>query len=430
MTTSPSIWDRLTQAQLAVLSREYLLAGQLIDRAGMPHAISKFGREIMAEIAIDEWMGASPVYTRRIQRLLGFGGEDVGTIFKGMQFDVGAPHEFLDFRYRVHDDDHGEFWLNFCGALADVEPMGDDYVTAMCHHIEDPTFDATACASNPRARMTPVHRPPRVPAGRHPNCHWNVDIVHDATPLTEPTQAIRMAQTSAAQLPLPVVEETDDGLSDYVRPIDPDLQFEHMSSGLLRAACDEFALQGHLLVLSFGASVADRSNVETAQAMIADQFVGVAGVVAQRLLRMIRRHGLVESGALRGPNPDSSATTLAEVATVFELHPAFRPLNYVGVYVEVLDECVRVQLGGGPAADEDGTGELAAGGWVHALQAGDARAIEAMARAVSPTAECRLIDSSVAPSWEIRLGDVAHPVASQVTLTEFSTGATFEFSTP
>ena len=28
----------------------------------------------------------------------------------------------------------------------DVEPMGDEYVVAMCHDIEDPTFDATAIA--------------------------------------------------------------------------------------------------------------------------------------------------------------------------------------------------------------------------------------------------------------------------------------------
>ena len=79
----------------------------------------------MREIAIAEWMGASPVYTRRIQRALGFAGDDVATIFKGMQFDVGAPHGFLDFRFRVHDDGSGEFWLPYCGALMDVEPMGE-----------------------------------------------------------------------------------------------------------------------------------------------------------------------------------------------------------------------------------------------------------------------------------------------------------------
>jgi hypothetical protein len=66
-----------------VLVREYLLAGQLMDRAGMPHLIGAHGREVMGEIAIDEWMGASPIYTRRTQRLLDFVGDDVETMFKG-----------------------------------------------------------------------------------------------------------------------------------------------------------------------------------------------------------------------------------------------------------------------------------------------------------------------------------------------------------
>ena len=62
----------LSQAELAVIVPEYLLLGQLIDRSGMPHLISAFGRDGMREVAIEEWMGASPVYTRRMQRALGY----------------------------------------------------------------------------------------------------------------------------------------------------------------------------------------------------------------------------------------------------------------------------------------------------------------------------------------------------------------------
>jgi hypothetical protein len=161
--------DRLDRLQLAGLGREYLLAGHLVDRAGMPEVVARLGAEALAPVAIEEWSGASPHYTRRIRRLLGFDSEhDVASIFKGMQFDVGAPHEFLDFRYRVVDEHHGGFHLAHCGALVDVEPMGDGFVHAMCHDIEDPTFEATVCASNPQARMTPVHRPPRLPADRSP----------------------------------------------------------------------------------------------------------------------------------------------------------------------------------------------------------------------------------------------------------------------
>src|SRR5262249_5457847 len=147
-----------------------LLSGHLIDRSGMAHSIAAFGREGMAAVAIEEWQVASPVYTRRMRHALGYAGDSVETIFKGLQLDIGAPPQFMDFRYRVDDHDHGEFWLDHCGALADVEPMGEDFVFSMCHDIEDPTFDATALATNPKAQVRPIHRPPRVPADRKPVC--------------------------------------------------------------------------------------------------------------------------------------------------------------------------------------------------------------------------------------------------------------------
>ena len=156
----------LTRDELALLVPELLLIGHLIDRSGMAWCIEALGREGMAEVAIDEWMAASPIYTpadaagARLRQ-----GDDVITIFKGLQLDIGAPPQFMDFRYTVHDPWHGEFHLDHCGALMDVEPMGEDYVVSMCHDIEDPTFDATAVATNPKAQIRPIHRPPRVAAG-------------------------------------------------------------------------------------------------------------------------------------------------------------------------------------------------------------------------------------------------------------------------
>src|SRR5689334_7010225 len=165
----------LSRAELATLVPELLLAGQLIDRSALAHVLSALGPDGMRDVAIEEWMGASPVYTKRMQRALGFEGEDVVTIFKGLQLDVGAPPQFMDFRYTLHDRWHGEFALAHCGALMDVAPMGESYVRTMCHDIEDPTFDATAIATNARAVMRPIHRPPAVPA-TPPHCAWTVSI--------------------------------------------------------------------------------------------------------------------------------------------------------------------------------------------------------------------------------------------------------------
>src|SRR5688572_11263875 len=70
--------DRMT---LAKLVPELLLSGQLIDRSGMAHCIAAFGRETMAQIAIEEWMAASPVYTKRMRTALKIDGDGVADMF-------------------------------------------------------------------------------------------------------------------------------------------------------------------------------------------------------------------------------------------------------------------------------------------------------------------------------------------------------------
>src|SRR5204862_3732590 len=138
---------------------------------------------------------------------------------KNLQLDIGAPHQFMDFRCQVFDENHGEFFLAHCGALMDVEPMGEEYVQGMCHAIEDPTFDATAGATNPRAQVRPIHRPPRVPSDRSPVCHWTVVISDEHEPVTAPRETEIVAATRAASLELSPIDHDQPGLSDYSGPL-------------------------------------------------------------------------------------------------------------------------------------------------------------------------------------------------------------------
>lgn len=368
----------------------------------MPHVIGWFGRVGMTEIAIEEWMGASPIYTRRMQRTLGFTRDDVAAIFQGMQLDIGAPPEFMDFRYRVHGPSDGEFWLNHCGALMDVEPMGDEYVVAMCHHIEDPTFDATAVATNPRAQVRPIHRPPRTPGERHPHCHWTIRIDPSADAVVLPVEVTEpMGATFAARQP---TATTHPGYP----VLDPDLRMEDFSKEALGLILDEVALQGHLLTLSFAYAVARRSDSATARDLIVRQFRGVAGVVAGRLATAF--------GVTRD---------LDGIATVLALHPAFAPSPYVGLALEPGSGRLRMAL-----EDCDAVSESDPGGWIAALAGGRADgAVASIAQAVcerAVVAPTEPLTTEVA-AWEIHLGDTDTAEHADVTLTRFSTGATFEF---
>ncbi len=402
----------LERGELAQLVREWLLAGQLMDRAAMPHVIGAFGRDEMGDIAIDEWMGASPIYTRRVQQLLGYAGDTVDTLFKGLQLDIGAPPEFMDFRLKVIDAHHGEFWLDHCGALMDVEPMGDDYVRTMCHTIEDPTFDATAMATSPYARIRPIHRPPRAPADRHPHCHWTATIDPSREPLPEPEPALHVAPTLAANLPVATVDGGDEpGWHDYTAPMDPDLRMECFSAPALRELLREVAIQSQLLVMSLHLAIERRHDRATADSIVARQFTGSAGLTSQRLRDVF---GLDDS-------PEA-------VARVLELHPAFQPRDYVGVSIDVVGAVVRLGLSPCPALDEPDRVN-----WLSLLVADPGRvgaALDSMVWGIDPHLQvepAEPVDGEVM-AWRTVRQD--HRVAEprDVALTRFSTGAEFRFS--
>jgi hypothetical protein len=401
----------LSRRGLAVLAREYQLAAHLQDRAGIPQVLARSDPKTMREVAIDEWMGASPVYTQRIQKALRFGGGDVATIFKGMQFDVGAPHGFLDFRFRVDDDGAGEFWLPYCGALMDVEPMGEKFVLGMCHDIEDPTFDATAGATNPRAQVRPIHRPPRVPADRVPHCHWRVRIEPEATPVEEIelTGLVRRSRLAGIELQPPAAVAEPGGLDDYSGPFDPDLELEDLSHRVLVTVAKEFCVQGHLLVRSFMMTLARRWDDRTAAEIAARQWVGIAGVAAERVLAAM---------AVSGGDLDA-------IAKLFQLHPSFHPRDYIDLHVERGGSGLRCWIG-----DCDALAEGDAHSWFALEEAERHRALDAMVRAVNPQARTQPCSVAGAPiAWSVTIDPAAEPAPEppEVALTKMSKGAGFRF---
>jgi hypothetical protein len=398
-----SRYAALSRTQLATLVPELLLIGQLIDRSGMAWCISAFGREEMAQIAIEEWASSSPVYTRRMQQALGYapdvaGQGDVVTIFKGLQLDIGAPPQFMDFRYTVHDPWHGEFHLDHCGALMDVEPMGPEYVRSMCHDIEDPTFDATAVASNPTAQVRPVHRPPRSlrhqQADQHPHCAWTVTI--DASyDEAQPIPALaEVAASRAATLELGPIDPADDGLADYAGPLVSDLDFTAFSHSALVRIADEVCLQMQLLDLAFLIALRGRAaSPEQATEIATRQLVGIAGVAAERISRALGT---------------SAVETLA-------LHPLLNP----AAYVEASIGADTVSVSGGPAYED--------GGWITLCGPASVRPLQAAVRGVDAHLDVELTGSDTDWTATVVHRDDPAPDAEEVAVTRFSTGVTFGF---
>jgi hypothetical protein len=390
-----SRFDSLSRDELAVVVPELLLIGQLIDRSGMAWCISALGREEMARIAIEEWMAASPIYTRRMQRALQFQGPpdagDVITIFKGLQLDIGAPPQFMDFRYSVEDPWHGRFELAHCGALMDVEPMGPDYVRSMCHDIEDPTFDATAVATNPRAQVRPVHRPPRTTAAQqadqHPHCAWTVTIDESHEPVGFSDGCLGLQSSRAASIDLAPIDPSSPGRSDYSGPLLADLDFAEFSHSALVRLADEVCLQMHLLFLGFRRAVSSRLPPAEATEICVKQLTGIAGVAASRLASALSLPASVE-GAER----------------VLSLHPLFNPVGYVAT------------------ADSPAHAD---GAWISLVGPSEIRPLQAIVRAIEPHLDVLVSGSP----WVVEVVERDEPATelSEVAVTRFSSGADFVF---
>jgi len=395
-----SRYAALSRDELATLVPELLLIGQMIDRSGMAWCISAWGREEMLQIAIEEWAGASPIYTRRMQTALKYEGVDIFTIFKGLQLDIGAPPQFMDFRYTVHDRWHGEFQLDHCGALLDVEPMGPEYVRGMCHDIEDPTFDATAVATNPRAQVRPIHRPPRVPAGRTPHCAWTVIIDESYPPVSGIPALDIVARTRAATLELDPIDASQEGMADYSGALVSDVDFGAFSHSALVRIADEVCLQMHLLNLSFGIAVRARAgtDAEQARSICTKQLIGVAGVAAERIQRALSLSNDA-AGALR----------------VLELHPLLNPANYVDA--DMTEGKLHVRPS---PAHEDGS-------WISLCTPDGYVPLQAIVAAVNPNLDVQVEGTDT--TWTASVIERSTPAKElpEVAVAKFSGGATFQF---
>lgn len=403
-----------SRATLAVLGREYLLLGHLVDRVGLPLVVQRFDEEAQTQFSIDEWMGASPIYSKRMQRALGFEGSDVETVFKNLQLEIGAPPQFMDFQFRLDKPEYGEFWLPHCGALLDVEPFGEKRVKRMCHDIEDPTFDATAAATHPCMKMRPIHRPPRVPNGRYPHCLWSVFIDDEGTPYEQHANVEINLKSKIANIAIAVPDTNREpgGWTDYSGPFDPGLQLEDFSQRAQLTVMQEAAVQTHLLVRAYMLCIAQKFGEDDAAELGRRQWIGSAAMGAYRLRKALGIEG----------------TDIEAVAKVFQVHPHFQPRTYVDFRVEITGTAsARISIRDCPALQEGDTYS-----WFAGLDMGEVHpALEAIATMSNPQARLHPVANpqNAALAWDVVIDtntDVREE-PPELKLGRISRGVDFEF---
>lgn len=318
-------WGKLDKPTLAHFGREIMLGNQVHDRALLPILATRWGEERVTRQALDEWMGASPVYNARNRSLHRMQGNGVDTIMKAFQLDIGAPHMWLKFHYDVQSESLGYFWLTSCGAynhvraLTDGDPAAE---TQICVHMEDPTFDATVLAVNRGARCRPVFRPPHggeIPA--EGPCRWEVSI-GDGIAAAEFGQFTEQVRTSrAGQFQFREETPADDGLMDYSGPFKRDFRLEDLCHSKLHTQVKEFALNVHLLQRASYLSLLTEFGLPVVQELIAEHCAAMAPVYQARIRRLFGIEG----------------EDMGAILKLLQLDHHFVP-DYVNTGTELLDD--------------------------------------------------------------------------------------------
>ncbi|MCB1688014.1 MAG: hypothetical protein KDI33_05995 [Halioglobus sp.] len=406
---------------LSRLAHEFNLIGHLFDRVAQPLVAIDYGREGFTRSGIEEWQGASPIYSKRMQRALGFEGDTVETVFKNIQLEVGSPQQFMDFQFRLDEPDYGEFWLAHCGALMDLENNGNDtgFIQAMCHDIEDPTFDATAAATHPRIVVRPLHRPPRIDVdggngvGRYPHCRWKVYKEEEDTTFEHHSIMYELQKSLLAGIALVAPEETREtgGLDDYSGQFDPHLQFEDFSHRALQTIIQENAVQALLLSHSYTRSQTINYGDEVGRRFSERSWVGHGRVAVERFQKNL------------GLDGDDIET----MAKIFQLHPNFYPRTYVDFNVDITGpNSLRLSIGDCPAL-----AEAVKHNWFSQLSADPHPALESIAAHVNPRARCHKVDDYGGSgfAWDIVIDEQNTPMKEpfEMQIARSSGGVNFKF---
>jgi hypothetical protein len=281
----------------------------------------------------------------------------------------------------------------------------------MCHDIEDPTFDATAVATNRKARVRPFHRPPEVPAGG-PACHWSVVIDDAVDDVADHPHLAEVAASILATWPNDPPPSTEPGgWEDYAGPFDAHFELEDLSQRALVLVATEFSVQAHLLARAIMAAVARRDGESAAIDIGRKLFAGLGWIAAERLVPVLA--------------VDDSAPAIAEVLRTCHLTLI---ADYLGLDVALpsADEVVLTLAADAPALAEGDPFTLSA-----LLELGADEILESIAGGVNPRARVARIagGDGVVAAWRITIAPTAEPSPEPgtVEVVRFSTGPSTVF---
>ena len=147
------------------LVRLWQAAGKLyVGLDGLWYSLirERLGEQMARELDRELWKRAAHLEVRRVREAMNIWGEDVASVFKFLQVDLGGGAIWPDFECALKDRNHGILTIKRCRGLEYYERHGETTLQKhACEVLDVEGFEDAAHLFNPNIKVTALKLPPR-----------------------------------------------------------------------------------------------------------------------------------------------------------------------------------------------------------------------------------------------------------------------------
>lgn len=161
------------------LVRMWQAAGKLyVGLDGLWYSLirERYGEDVARELDAELWRREAPLEVRRHREAMNIWGEDVESVLKFVQVDIGAGGIFPEFKCELKDKNHGVLTIKRCLGLEYYERHGETEMQKhACEVLDLEGFEQAAQLFNPKIKVRALKLPPRQ-SREEIACQWEFKL--------------------------------------------------------------------------------------------------------------------------------------------------------------------------------------------------------------------------------------------------------------
>lgn len=169
-------YNDFSKEQLVRLLYAWWNIGLRIDTLWHQIVSEKVSEKIARECDTEMWVRIAPEEIAFMRDALNVRGNDVASLWKVQQHDIGMPQGLFDLTWDLKNPNHGILTIHRCGGYERrLVFNGEEYCRWMCEVLDGEGYPGYVKAFNPNMEVRPLKQPPKKNPDE-PHCQWEYKL--------------------------------------------------------------------------------------------------------------------------------------------------------------------------------------------------------------------------------------------------------------